>query len=132
MIINASLPGSGGGMKFASGSYTGTGTYSASSPASLTFDFAPKVLMVFRTSTSTGGSAGNLLRSEASKCYFIQNLDLLTTEYVKGRGFGAQSYQGPFGKKSADGKTISWYEDNSADDWLYNKSGETYSYAAFG
>lgn len=119
-------------VKLAVGSYTGTGTYGPNNPNSLTFDFAPKILMVFRTDTGTGKANGNLARPDASVCYFIQNLNLLTTSYVSGRGFGAQSYMGPFGKKSSDGKTISWYEDINQAEYQLNKSGQTYSYVAFG
>ena len=36
----------GGGLKIAAGSYTGTGTYGSDNPKTLTFAFAPKLLIV--------------------------------------------------------------------------------------
>ena len=38
-----------GGAKVATGSYTGTGTFKKDYPCSLTFDFAPKIVIVFNS-----------------------------------------------------------------------------------
>lgn len=43
--------------KIDTGSYTGTGTYGASNPNSLTFDFEPKILLVL-SNDATGGMLG--------------------------------------------------------------------------
>lgn len=51
MIINASLPGS-GGVKLASGSYVGTGTYGVDNKNTVNVGFAPKLFFVFHDSSS--------------------------------------------------------------------------------
>lgn len=45
------------GPQIATGSYTGTGTYGASNPNSLTFEFEPKILLVL-SNDATGGMLG--------------------------------------------------------------------------
>lgn len=45
------------GVKIATGSYTGTGTYGSSNPNSLTFEFEPKILLVL-SNDATGGMLG--------------------------------------------------------------------------
>ena len=119
------------GPKIAVGSYVGTGTYGATTPNSLMFDFAPKMVMVFQTHTRNINSGGNLLGSDAWSCYFVQNTDLLTTDYVGGRGFGAHFNNYPYGKKSVDGKALYWYHTNGAK-YQANEDKTTYSYIAFG
>ena len=46
MIINASLPSS-GGVKLASGSYVGTGTYGVDNKNTVNVGFAPKLFLFF-------------------------------------------------------------------------------------
>jgi hypothetical protein len=43
------------GVKIATGSYTGTGTYGSSNPCSLTFDFAPELIIIARPGSSSYG-----------------------------------------------------------------------------
>ena len=52
-----------GKARMATGSYTGTGTYGASNPNSLTFEFEPKLVVVFQdtTSSSNNGFFGRLI-----------------------------------------------------------------------
>ena len=103
MIINTGLPLAGGGVRFSSGSYVGTGTFGEDNPNSLTFDFVPKIVMVFQAPTS--GSTGNIQVISGEYPFFVQNMDLLTTEFVAGRGFGSGTRSTfPRGKKSSDGK----------------------------
>lgn len=82
-------------------SYTGTGTYGSSNPCSITADFQIKV--AFMLNAFRGGN-------EVSN--FIMIGDELTTSYKYGPGFLINNYTGTYGsygKKSADGKTFSWY-----------------------
>lgn len=51
MIINASLPSS-GGVKLASGSYVGTGTYGVDNKNTVNVGFAPKLFFVFHDDSS--------------------------------------------------------------------------------
>ena len=50
----------GGGAKIATGSYIGTGTYGASNPCSLTFDFAPKFFVVSNTLDPSKGAGSSV------------------------------------------------------------------------
>lgn len=113
------------------GHYSGTGTYGENNPNSLSFNFAPKVLIVFRCSTSTSNAGGQFESAEAWSNYFIQVTSLMTTNFTAGRGFGAWFRTPPYGKKSSDGKTISWYQASGAK-YQLNESGLDYGYLAIG
>ena len=91
------------------GQYTGTGTYGASHPTSVTFPFEP-VLFFFPSELITL-FANSLSTTE-------DNIFVGSVYYVNI-------------KKSADGKTISWYSDSSASE-QYNDKGKTFYYAAIG
>ena len=106
--------GDAGGVRIATGSYTGTGTYGASNPCSLTFPFVPKLVAV------VCGSSTNIF------------------------GYATFVYEGPVGmtgtvpQVSWDdvGKTVSWYTTESSSTYgpsyqLNHRSG-TYHYAAIG
>lgn len=98
--------------KIQTGSYVGTGTLGEDNPCSLTFDFAPKiVLFTDVVSISDGTVSASSLVSDPSNNYIIHNLDALTTTYVNSAGFGASTL---YGRKSSDGKTIYWYNTNNA------------------
>lgn len=100
--------------QIAIGSYTGTGTYGANNPCSLTLPFSPKLILLI----STGTSATDFLpRSQ----YYSASLymPLVTTQYVQGVGFCNNGSNDSlptylYGKKSSDGKTIMWYNTHSA------------------
>lgn len=51
-------------LRFATGTYTGTGEYGADNPSSLTFDFAPKMVFIMM-SASSGGLYASLSRGFA-------------------------------------------------------------------
>jgi len=125
-------------VQIATGSYIGTGTYGASNPNSLTFDFVPRLLIMLGTTTNANGTLytsvvfGNY-NLPGRYCIYC---DLLSTGYDANNenAFSGTNTRG-FAKKSADGKTIYWYhtEDyyaqfNGADpDHIY-----TYYYMAIG
>lgn len=117
--------------KIETGSYIGTGTYGESSPNSLTFSFVPKAIMVFRCSTRNINHQGSLVRSDANDNYFFQLMSLMTTEFIGGRGFGGYSNNRPYGKKSDDGKTVSWYQADSGE-YQMNSLNEEYGYIVIG
>lgn len=110
-------------------SYVGTGTYGAENPCSLTFDFAPKVI-VWLDGINANDSSGTFAR-----CVILA--DDLTTEYQSGKGFGFELTNYTMCcKKSADGKSVFWYligsnkpvdAQNQA-----NKSLQKYSFVAIG
>lgn len=98
--------------KIATGSYTGTGTYGASNPNSLTLDFAPKILII-----------GNAANNTTSICLFLPQYS----------GEQAGWYNGGSMNFTVSGNTVSWYETayNNAFNQL-NNSGTVYPYLAIG
>ena len=114
------------GVKLATGSYTGTGTYGSSNPNSLTFDFEPKLVFMFE-----------------DKLPLYKNINSQTYHPVYGTTIGMTTtysrslfniYSGDnyfYAKKSSDGKTLSWYHEANASAQI-NKSGVTYQYIAIG
>lgn len=102
--------------KIATGSYTGTGTYGASNPNSLTFDFVPKVILFF---------------SSASVIYAgINNYPLIllwgTTTQFGTTSSGTDKYS----IVTYSGNTMSWYSLGTAGQ--FNVSGTTYKWVAIG
>lgn len=125
-------------VQIATGSYTGTGTYGASNPNSLTFDFAPKVIMAVCARYTNSGS--NFPNGYSYAPFFAEtnqhnvvHMDALTSDAYGWRaGLGqTNSSKYPYGKKSADGKTLYWYHEGGAG-YQYNTSGYTYYYIAIG
>ena len=96
------------------GSYVGTGTYGANNPNTLTFDFAPKVVVLF----NSNGGLQTKYGSGTSYEYCVGICDVLTTEYnerTNERFWGGYASDGGGNvivrtqyKKSEDGKTIIW------------------------
>ena len=114
--------------KIATGSYTGTGTYGASNPNSLTFEFEPKFIWLYGQMYNQRWSH---LNSNFAYCTVVAT-DTLTTEFVGNRGFyQVGEYNTMYAKKSADGKNVQWYVTKSAAG-QYNASGYTYYYLAIG
>ena len=104
-------------------SYVGTGTYGASNPSSLTFDFAPKVVLYLGASVDNSST----LNRYTSRAMF---LDSLNTNNVTGMGFSLDVNSYPsYGGKNEDGKGVHWYGTGSAANQL-NYSGYTYYFLA--
>lgn len=147
-IKNLSLPGSPNdaankqyvdehaGARVATGSYVGTGDYNSgtgwgsSNPTSLTFDFAPKLLIIgWQETLDSGFFTSNLGKRVTSDNYYSIYTGALTTQFKQYRGFGAPS--GSYAKKSSDGKTITWYATGHANDQR-NDRRDKYYYLAIG
>lgn len=104
------------------GQHTGTGTYGASHPTSITFPFNPIIFFFL-----SGGSTGRY--TKYNPAYPIIT-NCLSTDYVEDTFFEPESSVYISMKKSSDGKTISFYgEDASAQQ---NNSGDIYYFAAIG
>lgn len=91
-------------------SYVGNGMYGASYACSLT---AERPIVYIRFLGAVHTETGVFDNFSDTLNYTELFADVLTTEYVASRGFGdlANFTDGTtFAKKSADGKTISWYE----------------------
>lgn len=83
-------------VQIATGSYTGTGAYGVSNPNSLTFDFAPKMLIVTRgTRASTTDVSAVFMLKGADFNY--EKGDVNETVYLRARN---------------GGKTVEWYSTN--------------------
>ena len=117
--------------KIVTGSYAGTGKSGSANPCSLTFDFAPKFIMFsiywngYYMSDVYNNGGG------FSSCVYT---DGLTTSYAKGFAPAKGEANTAYAKKSADGKTISWYNtvSSSGPDRQLNGSGYVYYYIAIG
>ena len=109
----------GGVPKIATGSYTGTGTYGADNPCSLTFPFSPKLWGIVSI-----GSAG-------SSQYCAQGSNVVVgkptgTVYFNPGGISSNLEQA----MSWSGNTVRWY--NTSREWYQlNALGATYYYFAF-
>lgn len=101
------------GVKLATGSYTGTGTYGESHPNSLTFDFEPKFLSIG-------------LAKEDGNGYVVPNTNFLL---MSNGGFACKTNAAIYGK--VDGNTVYWYSGSSADNQL-NTDGYEFTYIAIG
>ena len=118
------------------GSYVGTGDYNSgtgwggSNPTSLTFDFAPKLLIIgWQETLDNGFFASNLGERVTSDNYYSIYTGALTTQFKQYRGFGDPS--GSYAKKSSDGKTITWYATGHANAQRNDKR-HKYYYLAIG
>lgn len=121
-----------GGARFAAGSYSGIGTYGQNNPNRLTFDFAPKVLVIYgavRTHSNSYAVYPMMMLCAAGEYSFC------------GDGLNVKTY----GKVTVEGNTVSWYTTNTEGDWTgeeydytivpygqMNGAGKTYYYAALG
>lgn len=98
-------------VRIATGSYVGTGTYGASNPCSLTFDFAPRYIVITTGYTmSSFASTDSWIRPVSSANGMAGSHPCTITWLENG---------------------ITWYGDYSPD-YQINKSGTTYYYLAIG
>ena len=123
--------------KIAIGSYVGTGKVGPSYPNSLTFDKQP--VMVLLLGYLESGKYYPCFGNGSTTIMYVMSPPVMNTTAISGVGFGHNSDGYIWGKKSADGKTLSWYRADSrgaeiSNDRAYrqsNDSGQTYYYAAF-
>lgn len=122
-----------GNVRLAVGSYTGTGTSGSANANSLTFDFAPRFLIIFCAGTSSSDTGNGFLfmrptSTSYAACQAYGGIYNYSSKYLDGAG-GSSMYA-----KLVD-KTISWYWNSTAaghDSYQFNDSGKTYNYIAFG
>lgn len=96
------------------GSYVGTGTYGKSNPNSLTFDFAPDVVLLTMLKVSGSYTSYNSIFGIGGVVCI--DTSTLSENYIQYQGFfyskSDNSYS--YGKKSSDGKTLYWYNTRGA------------------
>lgn len=103
--------------KMSTGGYTGTGTYGAGSPNTLSFDFEPK--LVFITGHRSTGADSNYIET----ALLIRPFTMYTANLVaSGIALGSVGW---------DGKSVSWHSETNAHNQS-NVSGRQYEYIAFG
>lgn len=120
------------GAKVVTGSYVGTGKTGKSNPNQITLAEPFKILCIYgrqytdsyeSIDASGSGSVSNIIPSS-----------IIPTEYTRGFGFFySNNSRDSYGKKSADGKTFSWYfglSPTGAADVQFNTSGVVYHYYA--
>lgn len=95
-------------------SYIGTGLHGSTNPNSITFSFAPKAVLFLNYTSYAGISGSNVNNSEIRGASLSVDMEALTTSYIDGTGpyvvaSHVQSYFHSYAKKSADGKTLTWY-----------------------
>lgn len=118
----------GGSFRCAVVSYIGTGVYGAANPITITAPFRIRA-MIMLYSGAYYTNTSNLMVNAAD----------LSTEYVNYAAFygnGAYSSQtygaSTFGKISKDGRSYSWYNTQTAEDYVFNAEGVKYSILVIG
>ena len=123
LAVNGNLQdisGSNVGIRIATGSYVGTGTYGPSNPSSLTFDFVPKLVIV---TTQYGLQPyGDSYYSWAQGCLIWH----YNQAYLR-------TFNGTL-RFTRSGNTLSWYFDSSVSgaENQCNASATTYYYTSIG
>lgn len=118
-----------GRVRIAHGTYSGTGVYGVNNKNSLTFPFAPELLILYRA-----GNIGIVSGSKDNSESFYAILPKQTTV------FRTVAYDGSYYKDetiyiSFSGQTATWYMDYSYSNNAgaqFNASGTTYGYIAIG
>lgn len=101
-------------------SYVGTGTYGASNPVRVTFDFEPKLVIIHGW---MGYDTGTGYYSEDATAVIPYNSAKATLNLASSSSLNMNIVW--------DGKTVSWYDDRKAG-LQANRSGEKYIVAAIG
>lgn len=89
-------------------SYTGTGSAGVANPTSVTFSKAPQVIIMLGYKTDLGYWYQKRYEDDYDYFYMLPT-DLIQVSYTENFGFGYARNFDVYGKKSADGKTFSWY-----------------------
>lgn len=110
-MIGDALP----GVKIATGSYTGTGTYGSANRNTLTFDFVPKAVIIITALTSSSNSSPSV------------TLIVGGNSIVFGYSWSSSLYGSTV---TISGNGVSWYNSSAANQM--NASNKTYNYIAFG
>ncbi|NBI08652.1 hypothetical protein D1641_01280 [Colidextribacter sp. OB.20] len=144
-LINTANSNADGRTKTQIVSYRGTDTYGESDPSSVTFSFAPEVVIFLGNGLQLkDGSYNWESMTEINDGYTryangissIMISSMLTASFAKGLGFGymyGSDYNAykKYGKKSTDGKTFSWYATDIAFSQL-NDSAYNYYFLGIG
>lgn len=112
--VNQALALIGDKLKAETGSYVGTGKYGSANPNTLTFSFAPKLVIV----QPAGGSAyGPMFARDSATATAVKYHETSQTATIIW---------------SNGGKTLSWYTQSNMVDFQLNKNNSEYIYIAIG
>lgn len=119
--------------KISVGEYVGTGTYGEGNPNSLTFEFEPKLFLVF---DNVGAPICQDRENTAGPTVSMAFVGAVPTIYTQGAICVSEVYSSPrvyygYGKRSEDGKTLTWYHTAYAGG-QWNESSVIYRYVAIG
>lgn len=117
--------------KYVIGSYAGKGTYGEANRNSLTFGFAPSIIIILGFTLNSSGTNRyySFLSDGYTQCAILTSL--VSEAYAQyPLYFYRNSRSACYIKKTNDGKAIQWYHDSYAEG-QYNLSGEVYYYIAF-
>ena len=118
-----------GRVRIAHGTYMGTGVYGESNKNSLTFPFAPELLILYRA-----GYIGVVSGTRGSNEGFYAILPKQTTTFVT-IVYDGESYRDDSNSISFSDKTVTWYVYQTYSGKAagqFNASGITYGYIAIG
>ena len=130
MIINASLPGS-GGAKLACGSYVGTGTHGENNKNTVNVGFAPKLFFVFRDDPGSDGKGDFFVTDPAGCGLWVVGRDALLA-------ISGNSNTRLTRPCNVSGTVVGWYlsyagvADYMLAGYQLNDSGTTYRWFALG
>ena len=114
--------------KVAFGTYTGNGTVGKDNPNTLSFDFAPKILMIGPIDGGVNFDATSLSAYYHNSGIWFEGVNYIYLSTTSSSRF--YTYECFF---RVVGNTIIWYSDSSeAPDTQMNESGTTYAYIAIG
>lgn len=89
-------------------SYVGTGTAGKNNPTSVTFSKAPGLIIMLGYRAVADGRWYQTQDLDYDYFYMLPT-SAIPTAYTRGMGFGGERNHYIYGKKSAGGKTFSWY-----------------------
>lgn len=90
-------------------SYTGTGSAGRANPTSVTFSKAPQVIIMLGYCDTKNVYWSQKQYYDDNAYSYMLPTAIIPTEYTRSMGFGHAREHYIYGKKSADGKTFSWY-----------------------
>ena len=106
--------------KIETGSYVGTGTYGQANPNTLTFGFAPKLVII-------GG--GNYQNTYGSTIAIMDSAFFMA---IAGKSSSLSPDSSSYEVVSITGNSMSWYTTENKVDYQFNLSGSVYHYIAIG
>lgn len=109
--------------KIETGSYVGTGTYGPSNPNTLTFGFAPKLVLIF-------GSLGDSAQSNGLFYVPVLSSIYISRAYFRD-GFSLSDVDSAYYAK-IEGNVMSWYTSQAYPERQFNTITAKYSYIAIG